>query len=99
MKATFNAKLSKWPGDSGWYYVYLPKPLSADIKEVSSSHPKRGFGAIKVQAVIGSTTWATSVFPDASTEQYILFIKKSVRQTEQLTLGDTMKIIIAVVRQ
>ncbi len=63
------------------------------IKEASSSFgPRRGFGAVKVQATINTSAWQTSVFPDSKDKSYILFIKKAIRTAEKISAGDTMEV-------
>jgi len=61
-----------------------------DIKEVYGKS-ERGFGSIKVSARIGKTQWESSIFPDKSSGSYLLPIKKSVRESENLIIDSTHK--------
>ena len=93
MEYKFTDILKRWDGDGGWYYVRLPKEAYSEIKEVSSElGPKRGFGAVKVKATIGKTSWETSIFPDSEDKSYILFIKKAIRTAESLEVSSAMNL-------
>ena len=82
-----------WKG-SNWIYVQLPLGDSQAIREATSGLPRKGFGSQKVVVSIGDTNWETSIFPDAQTKQYIMFIKKSVRQAEGIDVGDQVEVSI-----
>jgi len=74
------------PGDPGsWHFLTLPAELSEDI--VLEAGPREGFGSIRVKVSIGSTTWRTSLFPDAATGSFVLPVKKQVRRSEGLHAG------------
>jgi len=93
MEFTFSSKVDVWGEGAGWHFVRLPKDTYDDIKEASSSFgPRRGFGAVKVQATINTSAWQTSVFPDSKDKSYILFIKKAIRTAEKISAGDTMEV-------
>lgn len=51
---SFSAKVFIWPGDLGWYFVYLPKDLAEKVKKVSSVY---GAGFVKIKARVGKTEW------------------------------------------
>jgi hypothetical protein len=55
---------------------------------------KPGFGSAKVTATIGATSWQTSVFPHKDSGGWMLPVKKSVRNAEQLHDGDTVHLVI-----
>ncbi len=46
-----------------WVFLTVPGDVSDDIR--IESGPPAGFGSVRVEVTIGSTTWRTSVFPDA----------------------------------
>ncbi|AZS43455.1 hypothetical protein BWL13_01014 [Microbacterium oleivorans] len=71
-----------------WYFVPLPEEVSADIRDVP--RPGRGFGSVPVQVTIGASTCRTSIFPDASRGVYVLPLKRSVREREGISDGDTV---------
>ena len=79
-----------------WTFVSLPVEESADIRELAGDIP-RGFGAVKVTATIGATTWRTSIFPSKD-GVYVLPLKKAVRTAEGLAVDDvaTVKVELEV---
>ena len=79
------------PGDPGsWHFLTLPVELSEDI--VAEAGPRGGFGSIRVQVRTGSTTWRTSLFPDAARGSLLLPVKKSVRESEGLSAGTVCEV-------
>jgi hypothetical protein len=93
---TFRAQvwLGGYSGD--WYFVTLPTEV-ADEVEFRYSGPRRGFGAVRVRARIGRTTWETSMFPDGGLESYVLPVKKSVRDAEGLDAGSRVEVELTLV--
>jgi hypothetical protein len=79
-----------------WTFVSIPAEESAEIREFAGDIP-RGFGAVKVTATIGATTWRTSIFPSKD-GAYVLPLKKAVRTAEGLGIGDiaTVKVELDV---
>lgn len=77
----FEGEIFGWRArEQEWFFAALPEELSADIREIP--RPRRGFGSVRVEARIGTTTWRTSIFPDASMGAYVLPLKRSVREAE-----------------
>ena len=90
----FSADLWRWEAQSGWFFVTVSDEASAAIRE--RPRPPRGFGSVRVRATIGSSTWATSVFPDSTRGAYVLPVKKAVRAAEQLDEGDPAEVLLEV---
>ena len=90
----FTAELWRWEAQGAWFFVTVPAQESAVIRE--RPRPPRGFGSVRVQATIGSTTWSTSVFPDSTRSAYVLPVKKSVRRAEDLEEGDDAAVLLEV---
>lgn len=84
-KFSFSAKVFIWPGDLGWYFVYLPKDLAEKVKKVSSIY---GAGFVKIKVKVGKTEWQTSLFPFKRENTYLVCIKKSVREKEDVFAGE-----------
>jgi hypothetical protein len=97
MIVEFRAELWVWAArpDEGWTFVSLPVDESAEIKEFTAG-PRRGFGAVRVEARIGTTVWRTSIFPDASRECYVLPVKRAVRKAERVEAGDEARVVVEV---
>lgn len=85
---TFTAELYPWSARSdSWVFLDLPQEVSEVIDDGLTA-PPRGFGSVRVEVRIGSTTWRTSVFPSKEQETYVLPVKRPVRRAEELELGD-----------
>jgi hypothetical protein len=86
VRQEFHAEL--WESDAmgAWVFVTVPEDISDDIRIVSG--PPTGFGSVRVEVTIGTTTWRTSVFPDKSEGAYVLPVKRAVRRAEALEPGD-----------
>ena len=90
----FEAEVWLWDSPkAAWHFITVPKEESEQIKFFSPQVGK-GFGSVPVQVTIGATTWRTSVFPSKESGCYILPLKKAVRTAEDISLGDTIKVIL-----
>ena len=97
MKLQFSAELWEWEGQgAAWFFVSVPGDESELIRSVPRP-PKPGFGSLRVQATIGSTTWSTSVFPDSKRDCYVLPVKKAVRSAEALEPGAQAHVTLLLV--
>jgi hypothetical protein len=84
---TFTADVWAWEAQAAWRFVTLPEDLSDEIDGMVQCRPTRGFGSVRVEVTVGSTTWRTSIFPDATRSAFVLPLKKAVRQAEGLADG------------
>lgn len=92
LEFNFSDRVALFESGSVWYFVQIPRKDSEWIrKEFRNVH--RGWGSIPVMAQIGNTTWKTSIFWEKK-GQYLLFLKKEVRNKEKFTSGDTIHIKI-----
>lgn len=95
----FEAPLWQWqardasPGS--WFFVSLPYDAADEIEAVAG--PGKGFGSVRVEVTIGSSTWRTSVFPSAEEKTYVLPVKKPVRAAEGLDDGATCRVSLRLV--
>lgn len=97
MKYTFIAKLWEYNGEGAWHFITVPVEYTEEIKLLTSG-VKTGFGSVKVEAVIGKSTWATSIFPDFNnTGAYLLPVKKSIRSDEKIQDGDSVSVAITLI--
>jgi hypothetical protein len=93
------AKLWRWPGEkASWYFLSLPQKLGEEIRLVDAGPVRRGWGALKVQATIGGSTWTTSIFPSASHKTYLLPVKAQIRKAENLKEGKMVPLHLEVNR-
>lgn len=85
----FNGKLWLYNGEGAWVFVTLPRKVSEEIKLITSSFPRKGFGSVKVSCRVNGIEWKTSIFPDKKLGAYILPIKKDVRQKANVSINET----------
>jgi hypothetical protein len=93
MSYTFAAELWEWEAKASWFFVSLPEGEADDIEE---RHGRRaaGFGSVRVEVTIGSSTWTTSLFPSTQEKTYVLPIKKAIRQAENLAPGSVAHVAV-----
>ncbi|MDQ7909262.1 DUF1905 domain-containing protein [Phytohabitans sp. ZYX-F-186] len=97
MLVEFDAELWIWDArrDESWTFVTLPTDVSDEIRDSAvATGPRRGFGSVRVRVTIGTSTWTTSIFPDAGRGAYVLPIKRAIRKAESLAEGDTAKVVV-----
>lgn len=93
---TFRAELWEWDGQAAWHFFSVPEDVTDEIDE-RWGDSGRGFGAVKVEVTVGSSTWQTSVFPDTKRGCYLLPVKKAVRAAESLEDGATAEVTLRVI--
>ena len=92
---TFTSRLWVWKGEgSRWFFVTVPEEEAAEIKARAFSLP-RGFGSVRVDAMIGDVVWRTSVFPQNS-GGYLLPVKAAVRKQAGLSEGDEVTVELTI---
>jgi Domain of unknown function (DUF1905) len=92
----FQAVLWIWKGDApaAWHFITLPSDIGTQVKFFAGKG--RGFGSVVVKAVIGETSWKTSLFPDTKTGSYLLPVKAAVRKSENILAGDNVRVRIDI---
>ncbi|HSE08368.1 MAG TPA: DUF1905 domain-containing protein [Nocardioidaceae bacterium] len=93
MELVFTGRVLEWRGPSPYYFVPVPEDESADIREVAS-FATYGWGVIPVEARIGETTFATSLFPKDG--GYLLPLKDAVRKPQHLSAGDDVTVEMTI---
>jgi hypothetical protein len=93
---TFTARLWAWQARTdSWVFLTVPTEVSDDIADRWVGEP-RGFGSVRVEAALGSSTWRTSVFPSKEEQAYVLPVKKAVRRSEEVDTGDDVEVTLVV---
>lgn len=89
----FTAPLWVWdaPDDSTWHFVTLPEDEADEIAAITEGI-RRGFGSVRVEVTVGSTTWRTSIFPSNGT--FVLPVKKAVRTKVGAEAGDALDVAL-----
>lgn len=93
----FTAPLTRWQSDkTTWHFITLTPEVADGVRffhhSMAENQKRRGFGAIKVRAQIGDTSWTTSIFPDKASQSFLLPVKKQVRDGEDLAVGSDVSV-------
>ena len=90
-KFVFKAKVWKYRGPAGWYFVTLPKTLS---KKIRSKHglSEEGWGRLKTSATIGKSQWKTAIWFDTKAQSYLLPLKSLIRKKEKIEVNTQVKV-------
>jgi hypothetical protein len=89
----FAAELWEHDGQGAWHFVTVPLEESEALRDAGGQ--RRGFGSLRVRAVLGTTTWETSVFPDRG-GCFLLPVKRAVRRAEDVEAGDVVEVRLAL---
>jgi hypothetical protein len=93
MVIEFEGEIFYWRGPAPFLFVAVPEEPSQNIKAISGM-VSYGWGVIPVHVKIGNTEWKTSLFPKDG--RYLVPIKMSVQNSENLEVGDRVSIQLAV---
>ena len=93
MQIEFTGSIWYWRGPAPFYFVSIPEEESQEIQAISG-FVTYGWGVIPVHVRIGVTEWQTSLFPKDG--RYLVPIKASVREAENLEEGDTVTLRLEV---
>ena len=85
MKNTFVAKVEHFDRNMGWHYVIVPPELSKPLAHLEDR------GLIAVTAIVGGSSWPTSLLPMGDGTHFIALPSK-VRSKEKLSLGAEIEI-------
>ena len=94
------ARLWIWASSNNggnWHFLTIDGEAAEDIKTTAimrrlEGKQQRDWGAIRVSASIGDTSWQTSIFPSRESGGYLLPIKAAVRKAEGLVAGDEVTV-------
>lgn len=89
MNFTFTGPMIEWRGPAPFYYVVIPEKVCEEIR-AAAKQLSYGWGVIPVTAVIGKTTFTTSLFPKNG--GYLLPVKNAVRLPERIELESLVKV-------
>ena len=85
----FEGEVWQWRGPAPHYFVSVPAEL-CDAMRAAARLVSYGWGMVPAQVQLGSTTWRTAIFPKDG--GYIVPIKAAVRQRENVSEGDLVRI-------
>ena len=89
MVLEFTGELYFWKGPAPWHFVTVPDQDSAHLYAASPA-VTYGWGMIPVQAHLGNTQWATSLWPKEG--RYLVPVKAWVRRAENVDIGDMVTV-------
>lgn len=93
----FSAELFRsGTGPGTWVMLAVPFEQADAIDDVSQGS-QHGFGSVRVEVSIGTTTWRTSLFPDSRRQSFIMGVKQSVRRAEGIDAGDVVDVEVTLV--
>ncbi len=93
MEIEFDGEIWFWKGPAPWYFVTVPAEQCHDLSALSGA-VSYGWGMIPASVRIGNTEWKTSLYPKDG--RYIVPIKASVRDAEDLDEGDQVTVRLEV---
>jgi hypothetical protein len=99
LEYTFSDTIKIWQGSkSTWHYVSLPVSICEEIHTLNQYHQtkRRGWGAVKVDAMLNGQHWQTSIFPAFGEGRYALFLKAEVRKGAKVVVGDQVTVAIKI---
>lgn len=91
LKYSFKAKVWKYPGKSGWFFVSLSTALSKKIR-LNHGFSEEGWGRLKASAQIGGARWQTSIWYDTKHKGYLLPIKSEIRKKEKIEADSSVNV-------
>lgn len=93
MVLEFRGEIWFWRGPAPWHFITIPDEQCAELEAIARG-VTYGWGCIPVTALIGRTSFQTSLFPKDGL--YVVPVKARVRGAEGLELGDTVKVRLTV---
>jgi hypothetical protein len=93
MNIEFAGEIWYWRGPAPFHFVTVPAEQCRALKAISG-RVTYGWGMIPALVRIGNTTWKTSLFPKDGS--YIVPLKDSVRNAENLQEGDTVTLQLEI---
>lgn len=89
----FSGTVIEWRGPAPYHFVALPDWVADQIAGVARA-VTYGWGMIPVEAMIGRTTWTTSLYPKQG--GYLLPVKDAVRSAEGLAVDAVVEVTLRV---
>ena len=90
------AKQEGEPAKGRWYFLTISGGDAEAIRAAASGRTG-GWGSVKIEAELGGSRWATSLFPSKELGGYLLPLKASVRKAERIAEADAIRVVIRLV--
>lgn len=91
----FDAAIIEWRGPAPFFFAPVPEAHFGAIRHAAMT-ASYGWGVVPVVARVGTSEFATSLFPRAGS--YLLPIKLAVQTAEGVGLGDRIRVRMRVGR-
>ena len=91
----FEAKVWKYEGKGGWYFVTLPSEISSEIRSYSREY-ESGWGRLKCKALIHELQWDTLIWFDSKQQSYLLPLKSIIRKELNIKEGSILKVLLSI---
>ncbi len=86
----FDGEVIEWRGPAPHFFVVMPEPESAELKEEARSLIY--WGQVPVTIIIGRTKFGTALFPKDG--RYLVPLKVAVRNAERINKGDIVTVTL-----
>ena len=93
LKLTFQSEVIYWRGPSPFFFLRVPDIDSKSISEIANQ-VSYGWGVIPSDVTIVGSTFYTALIPKDGS--YLVPLKKIVRQSTNIDLGDKVKVKIQI---
>ncbi|MGO1048868.1 DUF1905 domain-containing protein [Crossiella sp. CA198] len=93
MRFEFDGVVWEWRGPAPFHFVTVPAAESGLIREVAAT-VTYGWGMVPVEVVLGRSRWRTSCYP--KDEGYVLPLRDSVRNKENIALDDVVQVSMSL---
>lgn len=91
----FSAKVWKYEGPNGWYFVSVPGEHSKEIRKYHFES-EEGWGRLKSIITISESTWKSSIWFDTKHNCYLVPIKADIRRKHGITDGSNIELRICI---
>lgn len=95
MDFEFEGSVIEWRGPAPFYFLRIPEDESADIKLAAKG--LEYWGQVPVVVCIGSTTFATALFPKDG--RYLIPLKDVVRKSADIHVDEVLSVGLSVGRE
>lgn len=93
MNVELRGEVWEWRGPAPYHFVTVPEECCGAL-EAAAEVVSYGWGMVPVTAVVGDTTWKTSLWPREG--GYVVPLKDAVRRAEGIELGDVVSLRLEV---
>lgn len=91
----FSSTVWQHAATGGWYFVSLPKAISAEIRQ-HLKWQEEGWGRIKAEAKIRKSQWQTAIWFDSKHQTYLLPIKAEIRKKESIEKDQSIRVQVYI---